>query len=350
MFKSGKSKRKSSTPRDYGLVILLVAALAGGALFLLQLRSSRPLPPPRPTQTPISEPTRALTPVIQPPTAVITQATAVIGPPTDLPPTPALPTTTPAPPPSSTATPLPPPTITSRALLRPPGTLYWMRDSQTYALNLQTLQSEAGSALPNLDGQTSAAPSRDGNWYATWENSPNSTTLRLVLQTYPGLQTVRTFGDFSIWDTHITWSPDSEWMLINTHSQQVTDEWIVQMPEIWRVHRESGAVEALTDGTFPAEDPVYAPVIDQFSYTREGALWVMNLTDKTNRMILPADREGRQVKWSPDGEWLAYTRPDFGPTPMRQQGPPRVDIWAIRADGTQAQELIRDGALIGWGP
>ncbi len=103
----------------------------------------------------------------------------------------------------------------------------------------------------------------------------------------------------------------------------------------------------------------WSPVDDRLAFVDGGALVVERADGSERRELVPAAPEGRggvgRMAWSADGQWLAYERTDvLGPLPDGR--PARLSsLWRIRADGSDAQELVSSGApetfgllLLGW--
>lgn len=133
------------------------------------------------------------------------------------------------------------------------------------------------------------------------------------------------------------WSPSGEWLTF------LKDE------EAWIIRRSGGEARP------GAARAVWSPVEDRLALVDRASIMAIRLdgTDRVKLADLSGDaRDPRTVTlaWSPDGQWLAYTRfewPPPGPTGVV----PRSALWRVSAAGTEKARLFEASGQIvvaGW--
>ena len=145
------------------------------------------------------------------------------------------------------------------------------------------------------------------------------------------------------------WSPSSGWLAFRKGDYQV-----------WVMRADGSAARPLNEGAAVGAF-AWAPSADRLAYiTGAGALVAVN-ADGSNRQELVVQGSGEpytgvvNMAWSPDEEWLAYEWVDV--LQKEQPAGRYAGLWRIRADGSEATELLNAGApatyeliLAGWSP
>jgi hypothetical protein len=145
------------------------------------------------------------------------------------------------------------------------------------------------------------------------------------------------------------WSPSSGWLAFRKGDYQV-----------WVMRADGSAARPLNEGAAVGAF-AWAPRADRLAYiTGTGALVAVN-AGGSNRQELVVQGSGEpytgvvNMAWSPDEEWLAYEWVDV--LQKEQPAGRYAGLWRIRADGSEATELLNAGApatyeliLAGWSP
>jgi Tol biopolymer transport system component/DNA-binding CsgD family transcriptional regulator len=147
------------------------------------------------------------------------------------------------------------------------------------------------------------------------------------------------------------WSPSGEWLLCEKPVERAPSE-------LWVMRQDGTDARQVDTDVYQQEGYRWAPNDDRLAYiTRGSAALVVETADGSgHRELLSAaaqqwDSIGPYVEWSPDGQWIATTAAARDPFPADYVG-----LWALRADGNEARELVaaRDagyGLLVaGWAP
>ncbi len=130
------------------------------------------------------------------------------------------------------------------------------------------------------------------------------------------------------------WSPSGEWLTF------VKDAGI-DGSQLW-VIRLSGGEPRLV-GSAPRARAFWSPVADRFACVTQNGL-AMEDADGSNRRGVSARVQGDPV-WSPDGLWLSFGRIDTLTPTEGMKGPAlRGSIWRVRADGSDAREILDGGS------
>ncbi|MBT7428926.1 MAG: hypothetical protein HN783_03850, partial [Ilumatobacter sp.] len=152
-------------------------------------------------------------------------------------------------------------------------------------------------------------------------------------------------------DRDADWSPDGEWILFGSVRSGNED--------IWKKRVAGGEAIQLTDATSREDYAVWSPTGDRiaFSSNRDGPgnIYTMSAAGgEWTRVTQDADAAwesgpfGSVIDWSPDGEWIVYTK-DVGGTTRN----PTTHLWAISVDGTQRRQLTSgefSDRLPNWSP
>ena len=89
-------------------------------------------------------------------------------------------------------------------------------------------------------------------------------------------------------------------------------------------------------------DPDWSPNGKKLTYSEEGSLMIMNAngTGVTTLIAAENDLNYLQPSWSPDGNWIAYIRADYGQKVANQPEINYTSLWKLPADGSgPAQRL-----------
>jgi TolB protein len=153
------------------------------------------------------------------------------------------------------------------------------------------------------------------------------------------------------------WSPSGEWVLFEKPVERGA-------AELW-VMRADGSDARRIDGVaYQQMSYGWAPGEDRLAYlSGENETLVVENADGSGRLSLVSSQDkgwdsiGGFIQWSPDGQWLAIAVATRGD--VSGNGPFRADyvgLWAVRADGSEARELVAErevgyGLLVaGWTP
>jgi len=131
-----------------------------------------------------------------------------------------------------------------------------------------------------------------------------------------------------------TWSPDgSRVLFIDKPSPDAPSG-------LWGVAASGGAPELFTGRL-----GVYSPDMSLLAFPQDGETIVERLADG-QQSIIPS--EGRQVSFSPDGAWVAWTAGQGGGPNDREAR----TVWVSRSDGSEAHEVVRllGGGFSAWFP
>ena len=147
------------------------------------------------------------------------------------------------------------------------------------------------------------------------------------------------------------WSPSGAWLLFEKPVERGS-------PETWVMRADGSDARRIDVDRRRAH--AWAPAEDTLAYltTEPAVLWVENADGSGRTELLTAEDKGFEhitgaVVWSPDGRWIALTAEARGDTAFPAD---YVGLWAVRADGAEARELVveRDAGfglrVAGWTP
>lgn len=139
------------------------------------------------------------------------------------------------------------------------------------------------------------------------------------------------------------WSPSGQWLAY------------LKGDELWVAHSSGAEARAIGPST-PVRLFAWSPVSDTLAYTTHmGSLRLASADNWLEQELAanPSGQEGTGVlslAWSPDGEWIAYSREEVLKESQPGQIPKRsVGLWIIRADGSQATERFSPGTPAEYG-
>ncbi len=139
--------------------------------------------------------------------------------------------------------------------------------------------------------------------------------------------------------SRLRWTPDGRALLVAAPSPDASAEWI------WTVPLDGGLPAPLVRGTarWTSFDP--SPDGTRLAGARCTAthceLAVVGI-DGGGEQVLSSGRRYHDVRWSPDGRWIAFTGGD------RPQDTVSSGLWVVAASGGEPRRLAPDGARIAW--
>ncbi len=128
----------------------------------------------------------------------------------------------------------------------------------------------------------------------------------------------RTEGPYA--DRQPAYSPDGKWILFSSNRSGNLD--------LWRLNRESGALQRLTDNEAQDWDPATSPDGQRllFSSNRSGRfeIWMAEADGSSPRQVTNVEN-AQNPTMTPDGEWIVFVRQNAGEN--------EIGVWRIRPDG-----------------
>ena len=95
------------------------------------------------------------------------------------------------------------------------------------------------------------------------------------------------------------------------------------------------------------------PDLGRLAYVKGGDIWIMNLIDETALPLrLTADGHNFEPRWSPSGQWLAFSKERTVPGNSTALTATQKQVWVIQADGSGEYPLNNGSAVeaFAWSP
>jgi Tol biopolymer transport system component/DNA-binding winged helix-turn-helix (wHTH) protein len=141
--------------------------------------------------------------------------------------------------------------------------------------------------------------------------------------------------------SRLRWAPDGRRLLVGAPSPDTSASWI------WTVPVDGGLPEPVVRGSATWGSFDLAGDGRRLAAERCAAgrceLVVVDLRDGSEQVLCSGGSQ-HDVRWSPDGRWIAYTGGD------RPQDTLSSGIWVIEAAGGVPRRLAPDGARVAWSP
>lgn len=200
-----------------------------------------------------------------------------------------------------------------------------------------------------VGGKTSSAVDeiRAGDWEGsssrviihgnghTWDPAWSPDGTRVAFVNGDGLVIAHSDGSdphLLWWDDEMSfsrpaWSPDGTTIALGVTPR--TDNQF----SLWAITVDGGMIAQLDEH---GDTPSWSPDGTKIAYSREGAIWVMDLeSGRSSQLTAPAPASSRDPAWSPDGTQIAFNR-DSGIQPAW------AGIFVMRADGRDVRQLSTD--------
>ncbi|HMP01043.1 MAG TPA: S41 family peptidase [Gemmatales bacterium] len=135
-------------------------------------------------------------------------------------------------------------------------------------------------------------------------------------------------------DKNVSWAPDGKKLLFVSDRSREEHIYLLEAddpehPDLLRAHKTK--VTQLTHGEVQDSDPSFAPNGKQIAFLRAGRLWTMK-PDGSEAKPLVDEPLVFQYVWSPDSQWLVYSRMD---------GNFASEIFFVPAAGGQSTNVTR---------
>ncbi len=123
--------------------------------------------------------------------------------------------------------------------------------------------------------------------------------------------------------------------------------------DIWRYEFGTGQTQPLTDTNSQVIDYTPDPIGSQIVFSQQNELggsdlWVIDRDGQDVRILLDCEQDRcSQPDWSPNGEWIAYSREVYEPRENRYDLP---RVWTIHVETTETAALYDFGDAYGHTP
>jgi len=124
-----------------------------------------------------------------------------------------------------------------------------------------------------------------------------------------------------------TFSADGNWVFFTSYRSDVRDR---VLPDVWRVSVLGGRPEVLVEGASAAHQHWSGK---QLVFSRPGLGGTSLVVREADGSEQEIARQGFWPRWSPDGDWIAYTTSD----PEGGNG----DLFVVRPNGNERRQLTR---------
>lgn len=95
------------------------------------------------------------------------------------------------------------------------------------------------------------------------------------------------------------------------------------------------------------------PNLGRLAYVKGGDIWIINLLDESSAPLrLTADGHNFEPRWSPSGQWLAFSKERTIPANSTAITTSQKQVWVMQADGSN-EYVLNDGAGVDsfdWSP
>jgi Tol biopolymer transport system component len=186
----------------------------------------------------------------------------------------------------------------------------------------------APTMSPNGD-RIAFAGRRDGSPFRLWTVSSTGTDLRQITDCSSRIYCPIGAGH-GMWQS---WSPDGHWIAYAANSGK-------NPTGIYAVNEDGTDMRKLVDMGGEEDIADWSPDGNQIVFDSSGRIFLASLDGGTPLLLVD---NGNSPLWSPDGRWIAFTRPsaDAGG---------RGSIWLVHPDGSDAHAVADGLWSVGWSP
>ncbi len=183
-------------------------------------------------------------------------------------------------------------------------------------------------AAPGCGGESAAGPeteiafvtSRDGDYAVYGMRTDGSGEGRLT--TDDGGADGSPTGAF--FQLAPAWSPDGKRIAFASRRDGPS--------HIYVMSADGTGTKQVTSGKHEDATPAWSPDGRRIAFARDNTLYTVSPSGgKLERITSTLGGEEREPAWSPDGEWIVFVR--------RQSGFTSREIWRVRADGTDREQI-----------
>lgn len=187
--------------------------------------------------------------------------------------------------------------------------------------------------MPDLpDGLIKPSFSPDGKWLSFVLGSEESGKHRLCLNRVGSSQLTVLAGDLDVRGPSPQFSPDGKSILFTSYREDVL---LGTVPDIWKVSVESGSARILIKMASAAD---FSPDGRSLVFAAIGPTGTSIQVRKPDGGIHQVAATGYWPRWSPDGEWIAYTSSN----PEGGSG----HLYIVQPDGSGNQQLTAESAYL----